>query len=112
MVMSSLRRRNLADMSAIWGLPPGIASLVFIIFESICRMTSFNSGFCQDPRWWAFTSVLLFSFVSSPVALLAGILLLVNKHERDIYIKSLALFGIVAGALFPTLAVLLHQGIL
>jgi len=66
--MSSYTRRNLADMSAMWGVPPGIASLVFIIFESICRLTSFNLGVCQDPRWWAFTSVLLFGAVSSPVA--------------------------------------------
>ena len=93
-------------------MPPAIASLVFIIFESICRLTSFNLGVCQDPRWWAFTSVLLFGAVSSPVALIAGILLLINRHERDKYIKGLAIFGIVAGVLLPMLAVLLHQGML
>ena len=111
-MMSSHKRRNMADISALWSLFPGVASIVYISLELICRFSSFNSAICESPRWWAFASVLLSSGVATPVVLITGILLLSIKRKRDSHIKGLALFGIVSSVVLPVFAVLLHQGML
>ena len=107
-MLDRYQRKRSADVSAVFGTPPGIASIVCIAVESICRLSSLSEGMCQDVRWWAFMSVLLFCLIASPIALISGIIVLVNKREKNKAVKNLAKFGIVAGVFLPVVAILIH----